>query len=208
MERVLWMSWVWWAPAVAGRGDFQRGCGGTGPATPVGWALRAGWAGERICPPSLAPFPADPLQLTEMPSVPIFPPAPVAPQPDPQCPPCTPHRTCKAGGPERCLLPQLSSGMPGLWFQGTQLTSPHRQWPRTAVISSLLSQEFHHTPTPPSRPPRDPPTPGLEGFEPLGAIPPQADVMGLDCPFPTLYSGGSHCHGRDMMCWQEGTSFP
>lgn len=112
------------------------------------WAVYLGQdgLGKELPPPSMASSPADPLESgsSQIPSV-------LRAHPIPQC---------KAGGPERCLLPQLSSGMPGLWFQGTQLTSPHRQWPRTAVTSSPLSQESQHNPTPPSPPPCDPPTPG------------------------------------------------
>lgn len=74
--------------------------------------------------------------------------------------PSTPHPAAPSWRPRGCLLPELSSRMPQLWFQGGQLTS--RQWLRTAVTSSLLNQESFTTP--------NTPTQGLAGFG-LGLLP-------------------------------------
>lgn len=190
-------------PSRGWKGRFSEGMWWYRPCYPCGlgtWG-RMGWG--RSWHPQHGTIPCRP--TAEMPPVPTFPPCPHDPPARPTVPPQhTPSHSTRLGA-QRCLLPQLSSGMPGLWFQGIQLTSPHRQWPGTAVTSSPLSQESHHTPLP---------LPvtllhrGRKDLNPEEGIIPQADVVGLACPFPTLYSGGSHCHGRDRMCWQGGTPFP
>lgn len=127
---------------MAGRGVSQRGCGGISSATPVrlGAWDRMGWG--RGWTPQHSTIPCGPTAVGRGHQCPHHP-----PQPDPRVSllahPIPQH---PAGGQEGCLLPRLSSGTPGLRFQGAQLTSPTGSGP--GQLSHPLHRARNLTPLP------------------------------------------------------------
>lgn len=132
-----WVLLGVWSVVVLSRGwkgCFPQGMWWYQPCYPsLGWALGTGWAGEGHGLPQYGTISCGPHAMGRDTISAHIAPHLHYPPARPGVPP----------QPDSCLLPQLSSGTPGLWFQGAQLTSPHRQWPGTAVTSSPLSQESH-----------------------------------------------------------------